>query len=101
MSIENGPGEGTWSVFAEKMMKERDDAIERISELEYDLRKMTIARDHMRSSRNLNKQRCDEVQEFLEDVINNNNGHTTTHEMKNLAESLLAVLNRRHWNQED
>lgn len=26
MSVRNGPGEGTWSAFAEKMMQERDEA---------------------------------------------------------------------------
>ena len=29
MSVRNGPNEGNWSVFAEKVVRERDDALER------------------------------------------------------------------------
>ena len=32
------PGEGTWSVFAEKVVRQRDDALARVAELEAALR---------------------------------------------------------------
>lgn len=41
MSIKDGPGEGTWSVFAGKVVEERDAARERVADLEKQLQRQT------------------------------------------------------------
>lgn len=34
MSVLNGPGEGTWAAFAGRVVRERDEALDRIAKLE-------------------------------------------------------------------
>lgn len=43
MSVLDGPGEGTWSVFAQKVVEQRDAAIARADELTRDLDEVTTA----------------------------------------------------------
>ena len=40
MSVLDGPGQGDWSVLAEKAIAERDAALRRVSELEAEINRM-------------------------------------------------------------
>lgn len=40
MSIKDGPGEGTWSVFAEKVVEQRDAAREEVARLTDEIKRL-------------------------------------------------------------
>lgn len=49
MSIKDGPGEGTWSVFAQKVVEERDAAREEVARLRAEVAALRAERDDARA----------------------------------------------------
>ena len=61
------PGEGTWSVFAEKVVRERDDLIEALDKISSDLAETKAERDGLRTQLSAVTASRDELRAELDD----------------------------------
>ena len=63
--VRNGPGEGSWSVFAGKVVEERDEAREEVERLNAEVKRLTTERDEARAERDAEQRERERVQALL------------------------------------